>query len=200
MIKFHNLEQRTPEWLNMRLGRTGGSEAIGLTTKARMDTLIFKKMAEILTGNVDEIKPSESMLRGIDLEPIAVEKYELEEMAVTTEVGYITNDKYKYLGLSPDRIVGGLGGLEVKCPGSKEHVKTIIEGVVPKKHEPQIAMYFFVNEFLEWVDFVSYDDRVKAKPYFKITVTREEFAKQIKVVADGYKKYEEKMVEYLKLF
>ena len=199
-VQFHNMEQRSPEWHAIRIGRVGGSESVGLTTPARMKTMIFNKLGEILSGEQKEIRPNEAMQRGIDLEPIAVEAYEEEEMVETQEVGYVTNLFYKYMGLSPDRLVGDRGALEVKCPGSAEHVKTIIEGVVPTKHEPQIATYFLVNEDLDWVDFVSYDDRVKARPYFKIRVTRSAFTEQINKLSAGYTKYEKQINEYLKLF
>lgn len=199
-VEFHNMEQRSPEWYKIRIGRVGGSESIGLTTPARMKTMIFVKLGEILSGEQKEIKPNEAMQRGIDLEPIAVEVYEEDEMVSTDEVGYVTNIFFKYMGLSPDRLVGKIGALEVKCPGSAEHVKTIIENQIPTKHESQIAAYFLINENLEWVDFVSYDDRVTKMPYFKVRVSRLDFEAQINKVSAGYTKYEKQINEYLKLF
>lgn len=199
-VEFHNMEQRSPEWYKIRIGRVGGSESIGLTTPARMKTMIFVKLGEILSGEQKEIKPNEAMQRGIDLEPIAVEAYEENEMVSTDEVGYVTNIFFRYMGLSPDRLVGKIGALEVKCPGSAEHVKTIIENQIPTKHESQIAAYFLINENLEWVDFVSYDDRVTKMPYFKVRVSRLDFEAQINKVSAGYTKYEKQINEYLKLF
>jgi len=199
-ITIHNMEQKSEEWHAIRVGRTGGSEAVGLSTKARMKTLLFVKMAEILTGLQKEVKPNEAMQRGIDLEPIAKEMYEEEEFVSVTEVGYVTNIFYKYMGLSPDGLIGDVGGLEIKCPGDSEHVKTIIEGVLPAKHIPQIATYFVVHEKLEWVDFVSYNDRVKAKPYFKIRIHRADFTSEINNLAKAYKVYETIINEYKKLF
>ena len=200
VIDFHNMLQRSEEWHNIRIGRVGGSEAIGLTTPARMKTMAYSKLGELLSGEQKAIKPNEAMQRGIDLEPMAKEMYEQEEMVSVDEVGYITNSFYKYMGLSPDGLVGNVGAVEIKCPSSAKHVKTIIENVVPKEYIPQIVTYFLVNEDIQWVDFISYDDRIKRLPYYRIRLNRLDLLDEINSLSENYTKYENIINEHLKLF
>ncbi|MEN8123380.1 MAG: YqaJ viral recombinase family protein [Bacteroidota bacterium] len=194
------MEQRTKEWYAIRVGKVGGSESVGVTTTARLGTLIWLKLGELLTGEQKEVKVTEAMQRGIDLEPIARQTYEEAELEDVKEVGYITNIHYKYAGLSPDGLSSSTVGLEIKCPDSKLHVETCVTNEVPKKHRPQIAWMFMMLPELEFVDYVSYDDRVKKRPYHCVRVDRFSFNSDIKKAIDGYIKFENKINEYLKHF
>ena len=209
-LKTYNFEQRTPEWEAMRLGRTGGSEAIGLSTDARSKTLLITKLAEILTGSIPEQFTSEAMQDGIDNEPIAIAEYEAREFCAVNHVGYITNDDYQYLGLSPDGLVycklfgddstAIIGAVEVKCPQPKSHIKCILEDKVPAEYRNQVAQYFVILPDLEWVDFVTYNAAVTSKPYHKIRVTRQDYTKLIQDHLAGYNKYVAKLEDALTKF
>ena len=59
---------------------------------------------------------------------------------------------------SPDSLVGDDGGLEIKCPTSATHLKTLIADAVPEEHLPQIHWNMACAE-RAWWDFVSYDPR-----------------------------------------
>jgi hypothetical protein len=199
-ITLHNFEQRSEEWAKIRIGKVGGSEAIGLTTTARMKTMLPLKLAEVVTGE-DQGKDfvNEDLQRGIDLEPLAVAEYEKKEFLTVKQLGYITNSDYERLGISPDGLVMGaekiIGAIEIKAPQAKGHIATILENQVPATHRPQVAHLFFMIEDIEWVDFISYCPNVKTMPYFKIRVEREEYASEIKKIADGNKSFETKMNE-----
>jgi hypothetical protein len=203
---FYDFDQHTPEWEAIRIGKVGGSEAVGLSTAARMKTLIPKKLAEILTKETqDKGFVSEDMQHGIDTEPLARSEFEKRNLVEVTQFGYITNDKYKYLGLSPDGLIGGMDsdpkkGIEIKCPLPKTHIEAIISGNIPTVYKPQIAQMFMVVETIEEVTFISYNEKVTQKPYYEITVTREEFVDEILKIQKGYFDFEKKIGEYLKLF
>lgn len=199
-MKIHKIDQRSKEWEQLRVGKIGGSEAIGLTTPARMKTLLYKKVAEIQTGEQESIFVTEAMQHGIDTESIVIAKYEAETFLTVEQVGYITNSKYKYLGLSPDGLIGNALAIEVKCPTPKVHCQTIIEDAIPTGNRPQIAQYFLVNDKLDWVDFVSYNEKIKAEPMHIIRVTREDFSADVSKLEAVYLKFEVKIDEYLKLF
>jgi len=199
-LNFYNFKQRSEEWEAIRVGKVGGSEAIGLTTPARLKTLVYLKMAEIQTGEQEDFFVSKAMQDGIDNEPIAIALYEKQTFSNVIEAGYITNSDYKYLGLSGDGFVGLEVGVEVKCPMPKQHCMTIMEGVVPAANRPQIAQYFLINTNLKRVDFVSYNEKVKAKPLFVIECTREEFETDIKKLEKGYKDFEAKIDSSMDLF
>ena len=198
-IKFHQMEQRSPEWLAIRVGRIGGSDAISMTTDARMKTQIYKTIAEILTGEEEEFFISQVMQEGIDKEPQAIVEYEKATFNAVERMGYITNDDYELLGLSPDGLVGDVGAIEVKCPLPKQHIKTVMDGV-PSENKPQIAQYFLVNTNLEWVDFVSYCPKVTAKPLHIVRVEREDFKAEIAKLEIGYVKFKVKVLAGLKAF
>lgn len=59
-------------------------------------------------------------------------------------------------------------------------------------------MYFLVNEELEWLDFISFDDRFEAKQYFEVRVTREELAEEIYDAEKALVKFWDKFLKYYK--
>jgi hypothetical protein len=194
------MEQRSPEWDAIRVGKVGGSEGIGLTTDARMTTLIWKKLAELQTGKQEENYVSADMQHGIDTEPIAIAEYEKQYFVEVKKDNYITNIDFKYLGLSPDGLVGDDGAIEVKCPKAKQHCMAIAENKIPTENRPQITEYFLVHNILEWVDFVSYCADVKKKPMFVYRCHRKDFEKEIASMKVNYIKYKTKLEEYMKAF
>lgn len=199
-ITIHRMEQRSEEWNNIRVGRVGGSDAIALTTPARMDTHIYKIVAEIQTGKEEDFYLTTAMQVGIDLEPFALEKYEIETFSSVERIGYITNDDFKYLGLSPDGLVGSVGAVEFKCPTAKVHCEYVIKDGSPSKYRPQIAQYFLVHPGLEWVDFVSYCPEVKKKPLLVKRYSRKDFEADIAKANINYLTFKTKLEKYLKLF
>jgi len=199
-MKIHNVKQRSVEWEELRVGRVGGSEALSLTTPARIKSLVYKKVAEIQTGFQEEIYISADMQHGIDTEPIAVYCYERENLQSVEDGLYITNPKFKYLGLSPDGLVGNNGAIEIKCPKPKQHCKAIIDENIPTENRPQIAQYFLVNENLDWVDFVSYCEDVKKKPMYIFRCTREDFITDIAKLENGYILFKVKLEKCLNKF
>ena len=203
---FHQFEQRSEEWKQIRIGKIGGSEAIGLSTPARMKSIIPLKMAEIETGE-DQNSGfiSDAMKEGIDKEPIVHAEYEKREFLKLEHKGYIENKRYKYLGISPDGLIltpdnnNVLGAIEIKCPQPKGHIACIIEGKIPAEYRPQVSHLFFILKNIEWVDFISYNEKVKSKPYFKIRVTREEWLPEIKKIEVGYSEYVKKIEANFKI-
>ena len=155
----------------LRVGRVGGSEALSLTTTARIKSLIYKKVAEIQTGFQEEIYISADMQHGIDTEPIAVAFYEKETLQSVEDGLYITNPKFKYLGLSPDGLIGNNGAIEIKCPKPKQHC-----------------------------NFVSYCEDVKKKPMYIFRCTREDFITDIAKLENGYIAFKVKLENYLNKF
>ena len=202
---LHQFEQRTEEWRAIRLGRVGGSEAIGLTTPARMKSMIPLKLAEMLTGeDQGDDFVSAAMQQGIDNEPLVCEEYEKREFVELSHNGYVENKSYKYLGISPDGLVFNedwskpVGAIEIKCPQPKAHIACILEGKVPATYRPQIAHLFFVIKHIEWVDFISYNAKITTMPYYKIRVTRADYESEINRIEKGYTAYESEIEAGLK--
>ena len=94
--------------------------------------------------------------RGIDSEPYARDAYAEHYGVEVTECGFMVLDEDGYsIGLSPDGLVGDLGGIEIKAPRQKRHLLTAVSGEVPGQHMAQIQTALLVSG-RDWWDFVSF--------------------------------------------
>lgn len=131
-------------------------------------TYMYQKIAELSTGRCEYVYQTPAMIHGNTYEPIAREEYEMARMEIVEQVGIIYRDNDKKLGFSPDGLVNDDGMIEIKCPKSQNHAKTILEGYIKKEYIEQIQFGLFVTN-RKWCDFVSYDPYSKIK---KIHVIR----------------------------
>ena len=160
---YNNIEQGTPEWLQLRAGIITAS-VIGqlITAKTRNpavnDTsraLTLNLVAERITGHVEPVIPSRDMERGTLDEPYAREIYS-EHYAPVDEVGFMVRDFDGYkIGYSPDGLVGDKGLIEIKSRRQKIQLKTILEDAVPLENMAQIQAGLLVSG-RDWLDYVSY--------------------------------------------
>lgn len=112
-------------------------------------------MAQRITKYVEPSYISNDMIRGHEDEISAKEKY-AENYAPTTDMGFITNNKWGYtIGFSPDWLVGDDGQAECKSRLQKFQVETIAADEVPVEFMLQIQTGLLVSE-RKWCDFVSY--------------------------------------------
>ena len=191
-----NVEQRTPEWIEYRLGKITGTR---LKEVLRSDNLplIYEMIAEVVSKQIEEIPVNKSMQRGIDLEPVVRQLYQDKYNEIIEEVGFCLSDENDYLALSPDGFtLDRKGAIEIKCPSTKTHVKYILDDKIPTDYLPQVCMYFIVNTELEWLDFITYDDRFIELPMYVIHVTREEISDKIFEFKTKIDKFTEKFEKY----
>ena len=157
-------EQGTQEWLQSRLGCPSGSGFDRLITSSgkpstQADGYINQLIAELLTKETTEVKVTEWMQRGTDLEPFARNFYELIGNEVQ-EVGFCKHDTLE-CGVSPDGLIGTDGGLEIKCPTPATHIAYLRAGVLPSKYKQQVMGCMWVTG-RDWWDFMSYHERMPA--------------------------------------
>ena len=171
-MQVFDIEQQSEEWFNLRRGCITGTR-LKLLMQKDISPLIDEIVAEIYSGQSKEVFINAEMQRGIDLEPMAKHYYTENTFNQVHEIGFCKSDKWHFLGLSPDGWVGHNGAIEIKCPDTKTHVRYIRENCLPKEYTYQIICYFLVNEDLEWLDFVSFDDRLSIKPIHIIRIERE---------------------------
>lgn len=138
-------------------------------TVANNDTardLLALIVAERITGWSDPSFFSADMQRGHDVEPIARDWYAEHYGRPVRQTGFIvrTLPSGARIGWSPDGLVSENGGIEVKAPRAKAHLRTILEQRVPVQHEPQCQAAMFVSG-REYVDFCSYYGGMK--PFVK---------------------------------
>ena len=186
---IHNMEQVSMEWFEIRLGKITGSRLKQVMSTKSLD-LVDELIDELETGRIsNDTFISEAMQRGTDLEPLAVQVYEDLKGIKTTQVGFIQSDTMPMVGLSPDRLIGDNGALEVKCPDTKNHIRAIRHNKLPTQHLYQIIMYFIVHEKLEWLDFMSYDPRLIKRPVFIFRVNREDLSDKIEECTESLEKF-----------
>ena len=131
----HQVEQGTPEWFALRIGKPTASCFDKIITPAKGELskqargYAFKLVAEtLLNRSLDDIGNLEWVARGKELEPAAVKMYEFAEGVQTRQLGFVTTDD-GMIGASPDRIVIGKPiGVEIKCPAPQTHIGYMVDG------------------------------------------------------------------------
>lgn len=167
-----SITQGSEEWLASRVGKVTASRVADVMSKGRgtapsitRERYMQELLAERLSGNPVKRPMTAAMRRGIELEAAARSAYESYEGLIFTgqtvkQVPLIDHPAIAMFGASPDGLVGDAGLLEIKCPESLQHVR-VIES---KKHDPQYEWQMLAQMACtgrDWVDFVSYDDRMK---------------------------------------
>ena len=135
-MKVYNVEQRTPEWKALHLGRPTASNFHRIVTPVKGDLskqargYAYQLVAETLLGRELD-KPrwtTPAMERGIRLEPDAIQHYCFSNDAEIQKIGFVTTDDGR-VGCSPDGFISGTrGGLEIKCPEDDNHIGIYIDG------------------------------------------------------------------------
>lgn len=176
-----NVEQGTAEWLAERLGHVTASRIVDVMAKGKSgeaktrESYRWELVSQRMTGIVKDGFTSKAMEHGTATEPEARIHYEVTHGVFVDQVGFIKHPTIKWVGASPDGLVGDEGGLEIKCPNTDTHLQTIASGKAPAKYIGQMQMGMWVTG-RKWWDFVSYDPRIQQKNlrYFCVRVMRDE--------------------------
>jgi putative phage-type endonuclease len=169
---IHNCQQGTDEWLKIRLGKFTASKAQAIATNGKgLDTLVFEKAEEIITGQFKQGYKNADMERGNELESRARNLYELETGNVVNEVGFV--ELSEYVGCSPDGLVGNDGLFETKCPSFRVYYEFLTTGVINTGYMWQMQMQMLVTD-RKWCDYVVYNPVFKSQPIIIKRVERDE--------------------------
>jgi len=194
----HEFEQGSPEWYNIRIGKVTGTtlkDVMKPDNLPLVDSLIGQLLSGM--GELDDYM-SDDMQRGIELQPIAIDFYQQETGLVVSPAGFLQSTRFERFGMSPDGLVGKVGGIEVKCPKTKTHVKYLRMNQLPNDYRWQVISAFMINPELEWWDFISFDPRVSQRPLFIHRTKREDVTDDIKSGLDALEKFFEKLDKYHK--
>jgi putative phage-type endonuclease len=167
---IHEVEQGSPEWHELRSTRFTASSFYKMFLKENTKTyqnFINEVVFARLTGEVEEGYTNDFMRRGIEVEPQAIEQYELDSFNKVHRVGFISYSDW--IGCSPDGLIGTDGMIQIKCPKAT----TLMEyygGEVPNDYYIQMQGELFVTG-RAWSIFYVYHP--KLKPY-EIKVDRDE--------------------------
>lgn len=152
-MKFHNLEQGSPEWHEFRRTHIGASEAPAIMGKSSWATAanIFEQK---VSGVIEA--PNYAMKRGTALEP-KIRAMAEEQLGTKFTPCVITSDQFPWMsasldGLSEDHQIM----VEVKC-GSAAQLSNAKRGIVPENYEIQMQHQMFVASLSQgW--FVTYSE------------------------------------------
>jgi hypothetical protein len=163
----------TPEereaWLQDRAGFVTASEIATIFAKGKgggesvtRTKYITKLIAERLSGKVISGYQSQSMMDGIEKEEQAIAFYQfgtnLECVSAKdylSGTGFVKSKEIKWLGCSPDLIVGKDGLAQFKCPEIHTHVEFLLTGKISRDYILQMQCEMFVME-KNWNEYVSY--------------------------------------------
>jgi len=125
------------------------------------------------------------MDRGTRLEEEAIAMFvEETKKKVDTSLVIWTRDDDENIAISPDGFFGD-AAVEAKCLSSARHIEAFLTQKIPSEYEAQALQYFVVNDALKFLYMVFYDPRLIAKPYFYLTLKREELEEDIKFYLDS---------------
>jgi putative phage-type endonuclease len=182
--------QGTPEWHQARLGcltASRANDACAAESTAAYQNYLWQLVAERETGQAEESYSNADMQRGTDMEPIARAAYEAHTGTFVTQTGFWLHPEIKHFGASPDGLVGDEGLIEIKCPRTSTHLRYLSEGKVPTKYKRQMICQLLCTR-RKWVDFVSFDDRVReSKRLFIVRYTPTE--KEITELSESIHKF-----------
>ena len=169
-FKVHDVAQRSPEWLQLRVGMLTGSCADAVIAQRKKGTGELKVRADLRRRLVCEritklsaeepFRASNHMERGETLEPAAFAAYEAETGLGASRVGFISHATLA-AGCSPDGYIGEWEGvLELKCPKSTTHLDYVMDPAAFRTEYFGQAVHALWLTGAQWCDLVSFDNRL----------------------------------------
>jgi hypothetical protein len=155
---FHDIEQNTDVWLDLRSAHLTGSAVSKVMANAgKAFGEPARKLAvdialEQITGvHISNGYTNEHMQRGHDQEPLARMEYEDQYFCTVENGGFYDNG---FTGCSPDGIVGN-GLIEIKSVIPSVHYQRIKKGGFDSSYRWQL-MFNLKESGKDWIDFISY--------------------------------------------
>lgn len=158
---IHEVEQRTPEWHSLRsrcilTASEFGAYMIDQKTQKAKDARhkailrsIRRDLAEFGTVPLDgweaELSDKDEKMmgyniavqRGTALEESAVREFESIKGYEVSKCGFVTTECGNW-GCSPDGLLIGAAGLEIKCPLPENHLAYLLAGEIPPQYIYQV--------------------------------------------------------------
>lgn len=158
-------EQGTAEWLQERAGKVTASRIGDVMAKTKTGygasraNYMADLVAEQLTGIPKQGFTNDAMRWGTETEPQARAMYELQTGHTVVETGFVPHPTIGGAGASPDGLVGDYGLLEIKCPNTATHIKTLRGAEIDRNYLLQMHWQMLCTG-RTWCDFISFDPRL----------------------------------------
>jgi len=159
------VQQGTPEWHQLRLGKVTASRVADILAKtktgpsASRNNYLIELALQRVTKTIEESYTNAAMEWGTQTEPQARVAYEVKTGNFVDQVPFVDHPTIAGFGCSPDGLVGSDGLIEIKCPNSATHWSYIKANEPPQKYFIQMQAQMAVTG-AKWCDFVSFDPRM----------------------------------------
>ena len=174
------IEQGTPEWHQLRLGKVTASRVADILAQTRTgpsasrQNYLIELALQRSTGMIEPSYTNAAMEWGTQTEPQARVAYEVETGNFVDQVAFIDHPTIAWFGCSPDGLVGDDALIEIKSPNSSTHWEYFKAKKPPQKYVIQMQTQLCVTG-RKWCDFVSFDPRMPARSQLLIVrVERDE--------------------------
>lgn len=162
---IRGIEQGSPEWMALRIGRIGGSRMADLLTEGRTGESLTRRkyknelIRERLTGKKLDTYKTPAMIRGIELEPLARSWYEVKHNVFVDQVAIVKHPTIEGGQCSPDGLVDATNSLiEIKIPNPENHLDNILTGGKQlEQYYDQVMWQLACMPEREYCDLVSFD-------------------------------------------
>ena len=205
-VNYHDVEQGSQEWLDLRKGKFSASRAGDLLATVRYGeaagyrNYVTDLATERLTGRSPSRYVTKQMEYGTDTEPVARTMYSLVTGNVVKKSGiYIIDGKEACASL--DGEIGDDGTLEIKCRELANHVESLASGKIPDAYYKQMQFQFWVTN-RTWGDYCSYCDEMPENAQLFIKRIERDEA-MITEIEERYEQAEERIgqiIETIKQF
>ena len=180
------VQQGTPEWHQLRLGKVTASRVADILAKtktgpsASRQNYLIELALQRTTGIIQESYSNAAMEWGTQTEPQARVAYEVNTNNFVDQLAFVDHPSIDWFGCSPDGLVSDRGLLEIKCRHSASHWETIKLDEIPKKYWIQMQAQLACTG-REWNDYVSFDPRMpeRSQLYIKRVFRDEEFISEM---------------------
>ena len=156
------VQQGTPEWHQLRLGKVTASRVADILAKtktgpsASRQNYLIELALQRTTGIIQESYSNSAMEWGTQTEPQARVAYEVKSGNFVDQVPFIDHPNIEWFGCSPDGLVSDRGLVEIKCMQPKGHWEVIKTKEIPKNYWiQQQAQLSCTNR--EWNDYVGFN-------------------------------------------
>ena len=159
------VQQGTPEWHQLRLGKVTASRVADILAKTKSGTsasrgnYLIELALQQVTKTIEESYTNAAMEWGVQNEGSARVAYEVKTGNFVDQIAFVDHPTIAGFGCSPDGLVGNTGLIEIKCPNSATHWSYIKANEPPQKYFIQMQAQMAVTR-TEWCDFVSFDPRM----------------------------------------
>jgi putative phage-type endonuclease len=189
---YKDINQGSPEWFEIRVGKVTAShaQAIGNNGKG-LDTYLLEVVSEMFSSAQKDQYSNEHTERGNELEPLARSMYELQKNVEVEEIGFAEyND---FVGCSPDGLVGDDGMIEIKCPDDKTYFNLLMNENIDSSYIWQCQMNLLILE-KKWCDLIFYNPNFeKSMKIFRLEPDKEMFSR----LKEGFAKAEKEIIRMI---